>query len=146
MPRKRRFTRRILNSTRQASVQTHGGLYVRTALTYDVDLTRLESVVVRVTRALYWYHHNHVRLPDDCEVKAWSEDGLRGMAAAEVLNLQETIVTPLFNNPVHSVGRGVLRYRYASGGREHVTAWLLEFYGDVKFLAITFPSAAVRAP
>ena len=40
--------------------------------------------------------------------------------------------------------RDVLRYWCTSGDREHVTGWLFEFYGDVRFVAFTVPSANAR--
>lgn len=141
MPNKRRFTRRILESVRQVALRTPGSLHVGAAPAFDVDLVRLDRVVERITRGLYWHHHNHVRLPIDHKVAVWSEDGLRDITAADALHLRRTLVDPILNNPARSIGRNVLRYWYASGNHEHVTGWLFEFYGDVRFVAFTDPSA-----
>ena len=35
-----------------------------------------------------------------------------------------------------------MRYWRAASDREHVTGWLLEFYGDVRFPAFTVPTIA----
>jgi hypothetical protein len=138
-PQKTKFKRRILGNMRQLTIRTFAGLYVGNALGINVDLIRLDRVVERVTRGLYWHHHDHVRLPDDHEVIVWSEDGLRGITPADVLQLRSTLIDPILNNPARSIGRDVLHYRYAYGDREHVTGWLLEFYGDVRFIAFTVP-------
>lgn len=141
MPQKTRFRRRILAGIHQQPLVTPAGLYIGHARAYDVDLSRLDRVVARVTRGLYWHHHNHVRLPGDHEIGVWSEDGLRGISQTDAVQLRRTLVDPILNNPVRSIGRDVLRYRFAAGDHEHVTAWLLEFYEDVKFLAFTIPNA-----
>jgi hypothetical protein len=138
-PKKTKFTRRILGSMRQVAIRTPAGLYVGKAPAFDVDLTRLDRVVARVTRGLYWHHHSHVRLPDDHHVVVWSEDGLRGITPADALQLRSTLIDPVLNNPARSIGRDVLRYWYACSDRKHVTGWLLEFYGDVRFIAFTLP-------
>lgn len=139
-PKKTKFTRRILGSIRQVTIRTPTGLHVGKAPGFDVDLVRLDRVVARVTRGLFWHHHDHVRLPDDHEVVVWSEDGLRGITPADVLQFRSTLIDPILNNPARSIGRDVLHYRYAYGDREHVTGWLLEFYGDVRFIAFTVSS------
>jgi hypothetical protein len=54
------------------------------------------------------------------------------------------LIEPVWNNPLYSVGREVLRYRFARSDRQHVTARLLEFYGDVRFCAITLPRSETR--
>jgi 5-methylcytosine-specific restriction endonuclease McrA len=141
MPKKTRFTQRILGSMRPVALRTPAGLHVGRTRGFNVDLARLDRVVARITRGLYWPHHNHVRLPDDHEVAVWSEDGLRDIAHADALQLRSTLVDPILHNPARSIGREVLRYWYASGDREHVTGWLFEFYGDVRFVAFTVPSA-----
>jgi hypothetical protein len=145
MPKKTKFTHRILGSMRHVALRTPAGLHIGRAPGFEVDLVRLDCVVARVTRGLYWHHHDHRRLPDDHEVAVWSEDGLRGITLADAQHLRSTLVDPVLRNPARSIGRDVLRYWYASGDREHVTGWLLEFYGDVRFVAFTIPSTLVRS-
>jgi len=139
MPKKSRFQRRILGSLRNVSRRTLSGIHLGRGTVFDADLTRLDRVVGRVTRGLYWHHHGHARLPSDHGVIVWSEDGLRDISYAQALDLRRKLVDPVLNNPLRSVGRDVLRYCYAPGDREHVTGWLLEFYGDVRFVAVTGP-------
>ena len=144
MPQKTRFTRRILGNIRPVALRTPAGLHIGRVPGFRVDLTRLDRVVARITRGLYWHHHDHMRLPDGHEVTVWSEDGLRGIPPADVLHLRSTLVEPILHNPAHSIGRDILRYWYAPGNREHVTGWLFEFYGDMRFVAFTISIA--RAP
>lgn len=139
MRKKAKFRLRILRSMRDVALRTPAGLHIGKAPGFDVDLTRLDRVVGRVTRGLYWHHHDHVRLPDDHTVGVWSEDGLRGINREEANLLRTTLVDPVLNNPAREIARGVLRYWYASSDRPHITGWLLEFYEDVRFVAFTVP-------
>jgi hypothetical protein len=81
-------------------------------------------------------------LPDDHRVGVWSEEGLRGISRRDAEDLRKTLVDPILGNPKRSIGRDVLGYWYAGGDREHVTGWVLEFYGDVRFFAFTVPGDA----
>jgi hypothetical protein len=144
MPEKAKFARRLVAGIREVDVRTPAGLHVGRATSFDVDLTRLDRVVARVTRGLYWHTNGHVRLPSDHEVIVWSEEGLRGVPPAQAGELRRNLVEPVLRNPVQSIGRGVLQYRFARGDRDHVTGWLLEFYNDVRFLAFTGPSLPAR--
>lgn len=144
-PQKKRFTSRILDAVRHVERTTPSGIYVGNSAAYDVDLTRLDRVVSRVTRGLYWHHH-HSRLPNNYKVIVWSEHGLRGITSADAQHLRTTLVDPILKNSSRSIGRAVLQYWYASGDREHMTGWLFQFFGDVRFIAFTVPepSAANR--
>ncbi len=144
-PKKTGFTRRIMGSIRRLALRTPAGLHVGKVQGIDVDLARLDRVVIRVTRGLYWHHYGHVRLPNDHEVTVWSEDGLKGIKPSDALHLRSTLVDPVLTNPECSIGRDVLRYWYATGDHEHVTAWVLEFYGDVRFIAFTVPKTLLEA-
>ena len=139
MPKKAQFTRRIMSGVRHVSLRTPAGLYAGKSAAFDVDLVRLDKVVERVTRGLYWHHHEHVRLPSDHEVHVWSEEGLRELSIADAAKLRRTLVDPVLRNPGRSIGRGVLNYRFAAGDRPHVSGWWLEFYGDVRFVAFSGP-------
>lgn len=140
MPEKDRFARRLVAGIRKVNIRTPAGLHAGRATAFDVDLVRLDRVVGRVTRGLYWHHHDHVRLPSDHEVVVWSEEGLRDLSQRDATELRRTLVGPILQNPTRAVGRGVLTYRYAPGDRLHVTGWLLEFFGDVRFVAFTVPT------
>jgi len=107
--------------------------------TLDVDLARLDRVVARVTRALFWHHYGR-RLPDGILMRVFSEGGLRDLHDADRAKVLATVI-PVQRNPPQSIGRGVLRYWHAVvPGQEYATAWVLEFYGDVRFLALTLPN------
>jgi hypothetical protein len=139
--RKRGFARAILSQTRSVLLRTPAGLHVGRRLAFDVDLQRLDRVVARVTKGLFWYHEGR-RLPDGMEVTTFSEDGLREVTTAEISRMQENIIGPALSQPIHSIGRGALRYWYThASDAPNVSVWIYEFHGDVRFLALTLPGA-----
>ncbi len=136
MPEKRGFARDLVQGIREVRAKTPAGLHLGRRFAFDVDLSRLDRVVARITRGLYW-HHRRIRIPDGFEVVVFSEDGLRDLDTTERERIRREIVTPVLKNPCHSIGRGVMRYWYASISQQpHALAWLYEFYDDVKFLAL----------
>lgn len=127
MPQKEGFKESIAKSRIRIPARTAAGLHVtRDAMTVDVE--RLGRVVERVVRGLHWHHHNHVRLAGGCRVMAWSESSDYGAAPVE---------------EPHALGRGVLRYSFEAEPSDPLRArptlgrWILVFFENVKFLAVT---------
>ncbi len=105
------------------NLRTPAGLYVGPGATLDVDLARLDRVVARVTRALFWHHYGR-RLPDGILMRVFSEGGLRDLHDADRAKVLATVI-PVQRNPPQSIGRGVLRYWHAVvPGQEYATAWV----------------------
>jgi hypothetical protein len=142
MPAKTGFRRRLLRAMRWVALRSRAGLHLGDAPAFDVDLARLDRVVARVIRGLYWHHHDRVRLPFGCEVLVWAETGLQALSTSDLRALREDLIRPCLAGPAYTVGRGVLRYWYARSDTTHVTGWILEFYGDVRFIGATRPEAA----
>lgn len=138
MPKKAAYSKYILSALQLKSLRSKGGLYLGRVPTVDVDLARLDRVVARVVRGLYW-HHFAERLPTDCQVVAWSESGLVAMDA-EALGQVSSMVGRLRSGDQHQLGRGVLGYWYGTAEVQYASVWLLEFYGDVRFLGLTIPA------
>lgn len=139
LPAKAPFAKRLLDAMEDVDLKTAAGLVVGRATALNVDLLRLDRVAERVARGLYWHHHGHVPLPAHYRVGVWSEAGLRNLDARTAAELQDTLLAPVLRNPARTIGRGALRYWCASGDRAHLTCWLLEFFGDVRFIAVTVP-------
>jgi len=109
------------------------------ALGYTVEFERLGRVVSRIVRGLYWHHEGQI-VPSGHNVGAIFEDTLKEMPSTERQDLLSKCVDPLRNTPMHSTPREVLRYRYQiAPGAAPVSAWLLEFYEDVRCLALLVP-------
>ncbi len=136
------FGRAFLKTVKPVNVTTPAGLILRKALSYEVSFERLEPVVVRIVKGLYW-HHEHARIGPEYNVGALFEDGLHDLDSETRQQLNETIVRPLLQSSLRSTPRNVLRYRYVvARGDEPISAWLFEFYGDVQCLALVTPQSA----
>lgn len=135
-PRKIGFARALVRSIREVPVRTAAGLHAGTATAFDVDLARLDRVVERVTKGLFWRHRGH-RLPEDFAVRSYSEEGLREVDS-ETMDSIRTVVEPVLRQSINSVGDGVLNYWFAFATDEpDASAWVFEFYKDVRFAALT---------
>ena len=144
MPQKAAFKRHLLNSVELQSLRSKGGLYLGQVPTVKVDFARLDRVVARIIRGLYWHHFND-RIPADCEVVAWSEHGLANVTPDTVQDLQ-SVIGVLIAKDEHRIGRDVFRYWYGTTEVRYGTVWLFEFYGDVKWLGLTMPTHLLPMP
>jgi hypothetical protein len=120
-------------------VRTPAGIYLGHAGAYNVDLARLDRVVERITRGLFW-HHRQQRVPAGVEVVAYSEEGMRGLSEDVGRDVGD-VVGPVLQQPVHTIGNEVLTYRFLfASDVDLASAWVLEFYRDVRWVAITVPN------
>lgn len=62
-PESRTFTKNILKSVSRVPKYTKSGILTGNKASYDVDFSRLDAVVERIIRGLF-YHHSGYRLPD----------------------------------------------------------------------------------
>jgi len=59
--------------------------------------------------------------------------------------MQAKIIAPLLATPVQETPRSVLRYWYQlAAGEEPASAWLYEFYGNVRCVSLVAPEIAIR--
>jgi hypothetical protein len=114
--------------------RTPAGIYLPVQSWTMVNMDRIERVLGRVVRGIYW-HRTNERLPRDLRVVAkakndLTEDELKWLVSLEPANWDRG-----------HVGRGeiIFRYqatRYAPFG-EHGTMWMLSFYNEWDFVVQT---------
>lgn len=63
-PRQRGFTRSFLRGVEEKEVYTEGGIYLGQVGTYNIEHHRLDRVVCRIIRGLF-YHHSGYPVPRD---------------------------------------------------------------------------------
>jgi hypothetical protein len=131
--------RRIADSTEEVRVVSKAGLFLGTRLGYRVDLERLDRVVARTVRGLYFEVKGY-RVPDGYATTVYSEDGLSDIPPAYAEKLREQLILPALANPARIFGNDVLRYWMTTATDDpHVTAWVLQFYERVNFVGVTLP-------
>ncbi len=135
-PRKVGFRGALLKSLRNVPLATPGGIYLGQVGGYNVDLARLDRVASRIIRGLV-YHELGIRLDEDYDVAVYSEDGLAHNDLPTLAELRKTILEPLSIRPAKMIGNDVFEYRYSLTDRSDASsAWLLVFYGRIRFLGL----------
>lgn len=138
-PDKVGFAKSLLKSIKEVNVRTQRGLYLSSKPSYDVNLARLDNVAKRIAKGLFYYETGH-RLPDEYEVVAYSESGLRNLTDDVKQDLQAIIIHPLMSNVPKIIGKQVFSYRVSYSDTDaNVSVWLFIFYERVAFLCMTLP-------
>jgi hypothetical protein len=115
---------------------TLSGLYVRTDTAYRTLNARLDRVVSRTVRGLY-FCETHCRLPIQYEAGAWSLDGFPRSFIPTI----GKALAPLWRESEQVIGERVFTYRFqqARDAPPHTTVWYLTFYEKIAYVGITLP-------
>lgn len=134
-----RMRRASLSGVREVQVRTRTGIHLGTRGVYDVDLGRLDRVISRTIRGLYFHHHKE-RLPVDAKVTSWAEDGLHDLDWSGKAALEKFLV-PLGQATEHIVGNAeTFRYRFVlAADAKYASAWLLTVYNSTNFIGVVVP-------
>jgi hypothetical protein len=142
-PKKLGFTKSLLNSMKSINLRTEGGLHLGVKGAYDVKLSRLDNVAIRITKGLF-YHEKKYRLPDEYGVAAYSESGLTNITAEFKQEIRINILQPLMANAPKIIGDQVFSYRVSYSDTDtNVSAWLFIFYEQVRFVCLTLPKKSM---
>ncbi len=112
---------------RWTDVRSQGGVYLGRAPAFPIDRPRIQTVIEKIVKGLYFKHKKR-RLPADQVVD-------RYLYNPPIENpFQEEIVKV----PLHNVGDGtVFSYRYCMGdGPDFLSYWFLMFYNDTTFFIV----------
>jgi hypothetical protein len=138
-PDKVKSAKSIYRTMRKVDVRTRLGLYLGTKIAYNVNLARLDNVARRIVKGLFFHEKGH-RLPDEYKVIVLSESGLYNANDYFKKQLQ-IIFRPLMANTPKIIGNQVFSYRvYYTYTDDNASAWLLEFYEQVRFFCMTLPN------
>ena len=134
------FTKKLLQNVTLVDVRTPAGLYVGRAVGYKVENERLERVVARIVRGVYWYHYGF-RLKENYEVNCYEQSRLLASCDQEVLQEFAENFRPMFGKPPdNEIGNHVFEYWARSDVNDkYTTAWFLRFYGSVCYYCTTWP-------
>jgi hypothetical protein len=108
--------------------------YERGQARHHVDLKRIEKVLHRIVRGLF-YHHINVRLLESVPFQFVSISDSPSKAAAF-----SSVIAGLDSRPT-TIGNGVFRYAFEQELPFTLSmAWLFTFYDHRKFLCLTTPT------
>lgn len=139
-PEARGFAKMFLSRTFPKEVYSPEGIYLGKRLAFTVDFQRIQKVVSKITRGLFYKESGRI-LPQNYGVSVDSNDTLEQMDARSLHELQNTIINPLLSTQERIIGDGAFRYRHAfpEDGDGFVSVWALTFYGTMPFLCICGP-------
>ncbi len=131
------FTKNILKSVSRVPAYTESGIFAGNKAAYDVNFSRLDAVVERIIRGLFFYHSGY-RLPDTHLPKSFAAEGLTDpkfwlepemRKPIEVVSLQ----------PANFLGDGVFGYKFVRLADDlDSSIWLMSFYLSVFFVGFTY--------
>jgi len=135
VPEKIGFAKKMLSARRKVPVITPAGLYMEAGV-LDIDPARLQRVISRVIRGLFFHHLSH-RLPSDHTINIVS-NWFTPDTCEELANEFQQIGECLSAAPLIEMGINMFSYRYRVDEDEaDVSMWWLNFYNHRQFLCVT---------
>lgn len=142
-PKQRRFAKSVLAAVRTVPVRSPSGLHLGEAPVMDINLDRLRRSASRAVRGLH-FHEYSARL--EGELSVWIEEDIGNHPEAVRSELTKNVVAPLYSTVPRVLEGDVLTYwRFRDAEQTAGTVWLLQFFGQVRFLAISVPVAEPRS-
>ncbi|HBL25187.1 MAG TPA: hypothetical protein DDZ40_13900 [Deltaproteobacteria bacterium] len=138
-PFKAGFRNAFLRTAKEIDVFTKGGIFLGKAVSYEVDLRRLNRVAERIIRGLF-YHHKGYRLPDNCELTALETGAYQPKSKAEGLTVANSVYRVLANRELIEIEKGLFSYRFNfASDIPDASMWALKFYDRIVFFGMTLP-------
>ena len=142
-PEARGLRASFLNSVHPVSFISPRGLYKGAAVAYDVDLERVNRVLTRIVKGLF-FHEMGYRLPDTHEVFTAIDPPVDLERERDTNEFR--VFAALLTRPIIEIGDGVFSYRFLSSGEDSdSTVWLLTFYGAILAVGLTLPKNRVES-
>lgn len=131
--------RMALDDLLMADVYSPLGLYAGQSIAAVVDRRRINRVVSRIVRGLYW-HETGRRFADDHDVFVIEKESLNLRRPNIQQHLRDKIAIPLSQRPQRMIGNGVFSYRYLIPLESScVSIWSVVFYQKKWFIALAGP-------
>ena len=140
-PEKKGFRSLLLDSLSRVDSYTPAGIYLGKTDAYLVDMKRVNDVIKRITRGLF-YKEKGRRLPDNYRVWACCIDDIinENPHLLGTFTMKDIITSTLQGKSL-TIGKDVFRYWFKFVvDEENSLAMILSFYGRVNFLALITPN------
>ena len=139
-PEARGMASAISESLYRADLITDAGLYAGTVDVYRLDQDRLERVVERIGRALFWHHSGRALSPDvnTWATAAWGFPKIPPAAQAGFAEAAAKLPRPLYE-----LAGGAFKYGGIWGDSDQ-SAWMMEFHRGVGYVVRTGPAKTAK--
>jgi len=142
-PQAQGMKKSLLESIRPVQAMSWGGIHLGTTMGFKVDLARINRVIERTVRGLYFKEMNR-RLPEGWNVFVQCDETLIHESPAVLEELRQTTLLPLAAQQPRIIAPGIFFYKYVvDENMPAASAWALTFYDTRSFLAITVPKDVV---
>jgi len=136
------FRANFIKGLKRIHPTTPSGLILPVRGAYTLDLMRIERVLQRLTKGLF-FHLKGYRLPNDYSVSIFAPFTMRNLAWETVQWFAENVLEPLGKQTGIVVGRKVFLYKFLFTDSDPSSSiWLYLFYERVVFFALTGQSGS----
>ena len=137
-PEARRFTRSLANSLFELDDVTPGGLYLGTGTAIKIDPSRINRVIERTVRGLFFKHFGRP-MPFDDVVRSFSDYTFKSYPESTQKQLG-ALVNQITSQKRHRIGDDIFEYSFMNvHDHDTTTAWAMRFYNSVYFVAMNVP-------
>lgn len=138
-PNKQAFTRSLVRTLNRVPTYTPSGIYVGHRTTYTVDLRRLDNVIQRTTRALYFQEFGAF-LPSDHICITYAIDAFSAVEPKAILDVRR-LWTHASSGTRRDFGDGIFTYWFQKFEEsKDATHWAFLVYGCTPFVSLTCPA------
>jgi len=138
-PQARRFTQALANAMFDKEIQTPNGILLGSAPAIQIKRKRINRVITRVTRGLYFKHFGHT-MPVSDTLLIYSDDIVDKFPPA-VSDMLGELVTITTSQPHHIFGDNVFEYCYCRVDHDSTcSAWAMRFFSSVYYFVVNVPS------
>lgn len=133
------FKNYFYKSIERKVVYSNLGLNLGTKYLFNADLKRINNVIRRITKGLF-YHHKKTRLSNNNMIFAFNQTELKNIYNNkdndEIISFFEKFKKYPFSQEI-DIGKNIFKYRYLLfNDSNSVSAWLFMFYNT--FFALSF--------
>ena len=129
------FKTQLINNIKILDVHTAAGIYLGKVPGYDVDLLRINSVVERIMKGVF-YRHKKYPLPNNIKAKAYSVQDMQ-VKDNETVRLFEAMMGFVTVEPLNSFGNDIFNYKVRFlEERPNLGIFLTSFYHKAFFFGL----------
>ena len=132
----------LLNSAVLMDANTPAGIYIGVVGGTTPQHERLERVVARIVRVLYWHRYGD-KLSDDYEIECCVDSDLAEHDPGVLTSILSIYMPIIQQSPTDVIGEQIFEYwiqRWYDS--DYVTACVLRFYGSVYYLCKAIPKTS----
>jgi hypothetical protein len=127
----------LMNNLKILDAYSKGGIYLGKVPGYNVDMKRINGVIERVMKGVF-YHHKKYSLPRNIKVATYSVQDMQ-ITEHEAIELYNSLISFVAVSSLQSYGAGVFNYKIRFlADNSDAGVFLSTFYDKVAFIGLFF--------